>query len=384
MSQQNNTRPRIPVAGPWITDREVAYVADAARNAWYENANLFNQRFERAFADYVGRRFAMSLPSCTSGLHLALAALGVGSGDEVVVPDITWIASSAPVDYVGAEPVFVDVDARTWCLDAQSFEQAITPKTRAVIIVDLYGNMPDMDAILAVAHRHGVAVIEDSAEAVGSSFGGKRAGAFGEFSVFSFHGSKTLTTGEGGMLLTDDEALYQRAQFLRDHGRPPGDRMFQNSEVAFKYKMSSMQAAMGLAQIERIDELIERKREIFSWYREALDGVPGIVLNHEEPGTVNTYWMVSAIVDAAYGLGKQELMAAFSARNIDTRPFFSPLSSLDAYAGRPATMSARQHNRVAYDLAFRGINLPSGFNLDRDTVGVVAAAFRDILDGARR
>ena len=190
------------------TRRQPGHAAEAARTAWYGNANAFNDRFEKAFAAYVGTRYAVSLPSCTSAIHLALHALGVGPGDEVVVPEITWIASSAPITYLDATPVFADVDRRTWCLDAASFEACITPRTKAVIPVDLYGGMPDMDAILAVAKRHDIAVVEDAAEAIGSEYRGRRAGAFGAASTFSFHGSKTLTTGEGGMLVTDDDALH--------------------------------------------------------------------------------------------------------------------------------------------------------------------------------
>ncbi|HYY43348.1 MAG TPA: DegT/DnrJ/EryC1/StrS family aminotransferase, partial [Pyrinomonadaceae bacterium] len=207
---------QLPVAGPSITQKEIDYVTDAVTNAWYGNANAYHERFERAFADYLGVRHAMALPSCTSGLHLALAALGVGPGDEVIVPEETWIASAAPISYVGATPVFADVDERTWCLAADSFAACITPRTKAVIPVDLYGNQPDWQAIRAVAEQHGIAIIEDAAEAVGSEYKGQKAGTFGRAGVFSFHGSKTLTTGEGGLLVTDDRELFERAQFLRD------------------------------------------------------------------------------------------------------------------------------------------------------------------------
>ena len=217
---------RIPIAGPWITEKEIAYVADAAATAWYGNANSFQDRFERAFAAYLGARHAVCLPSCTSAIHLALAALGVGPGDEVIVPESTWIASAAPITYVGATPVFADVDAQTWCLAAESFEACVTPHTRAVIPVDLYGNMPDMDAINAVAKRHRIDVIEDAAEAIGSEYHGRRAGSCGDVGVFSFHGTKTLTTGEGGMLVTNRDDVVQRVRVLRDHGRQPGGFQF--------------------------------------------------------------------------------------------------------------------------------------------------------------
>jgi len=251
---------RIAIAGPWITEKEISYVADAAANDWYENAGNYVRRFEDAFAGYVGRKFALSLPSCTSGLHLSLLALGVGKGDEVIVPDVTWIASSAPISYVGARPVFVDIDPATWCISTDAVTAAISDRTRAVIAVDLYGSMPDMAALLSVTEAHGVPLIEDAAEAIGSRYAGSLAGSFGETSVFSFHGSKTLTTGEGGMVVTDREDLYERMSMLRDHGRMPGDTSFFNAEVAYKYKMSSLQAALGLAQVERVEELIARKR----------------------------------------------------------------------------------------------------------------------------
>src|SRR5688500_7742941 len=220
---------RIPVAGPWITAHEIGYVQDAATRCWYDNANEYVHRFERAMAGYLNVPHAVALPSCTSAIHLALLALGVETGDEVVVPDATWIATSAPISYVGATPVFADIDPVSWCLCARSLERSITPRTRAVFAVDLYGGMPDMHALLTVPDLAGRPLIEDPAEAHGSEYRRRKAGSSGTFRTFSFHGSKTLTTGEGGMLLADDEALYQRCLFLRDHGRPPGDRFFHNT-----------------------------------------------------------------------------------------------------------------------------------------------------------
>ena len=381
MSNTPSKRPRIPVAGPWITDTEIGYVTDAVTNTWYGDANIYNYRFEEAFAAYVGRRFAASLPSCTSALHLALAALGIGAGDEVVVPELTWIATSAPVDYVGATPVFADVDARSWCITEDSFAAAITERTRALIVVDLYGNMPEMDPILALAAARGIAVIEDAAEAVGSMYRGRRAGAFGAAGVFSFHGSKTLTTGEGGMLVTDDEALYQRCQFLRDHGRVPGDRSFRNAEVAFKYKMTNMQAALGLAQLERVDELVARKRDIFEWYAAAFGNARGVTLNTTAAEVFNTYWMVTAVVAPDAGLDKFRIMERLTEAGIDSRPMFEPLSAIPAYAGRPQAEAARARNRAAYAVSPYGVNLPSGFNLSQRDVATVVDAFQDIIGG---
>jgi len=370
---------RIPVSGPWITQKEVDYVSDAVAHAWYGNANVYHERFERAFSRYIGVRFAASLPSCTSAIHLSLMALGIGPGDEVIVPDITWIASAAPISYVGASPVFADIDPKTWCLSAESLAEYITSKTKAIILVDLYGNMPDMGALRAATRQRGIAVIEDAAEAIGSEFEQKKAGCFGDTGVFSFHGSKTLTTGEGGMLVTDREDLYRRALFLRDHGRPPGDRMFFNTEVAYKYKMSSMQAALGLAQLERIDELISRKRQIFSWYQSRLGNVDGVNLNREASETKYTYWMVTAIVDPKYGIEKPRMMERMSEKNIDCRPFFHPLSSLPAYKDVAQAQVARRRNKVSYEISPYGINLPSHLKLTKEAIDYVCESFKDIL-----
>jgi len=370
---------KIPVAGPWITQKEIDYVTDAVTNAWYGNANMYHERFEKAFAGYVGTKFAMALPTCTSALHLSLLALGISGGDEVIVPDATWIATSAPIPYVGATPVFADIDPDTWCLSAESFEACITPRTKAVIPVDLYGGMPDMDAIRAVARRHNIAIIEDAAEALGAEYKGKRAGSFGDMGVFSFHGSKTVTTGEGGMLVTDREDLFKRIQVLRDHGRQPGDRMFWNTEVAYKYKMSSMQAALGLAQLERIDELMERKREQFEWYKQGLMGIGGITMNAEPAGTRNAYWMVTIVLDPELGLNKTQLMERLGEHSIDTRPFFHPLSSIPAYEDLEQAHIARKRNHVTYSISPYAINLPSALNLGYTEIQLVCDTLKKVL-----
>lgn len=358
-------RPRIPVSGPWITEREIAYVTDAVTNAWYADHAVYHQRFEKAFAEYLGVEYTMALPSCTSAIHLALLALGIGPGDEVIVPDVTWIATAAPISYVGATPVFADIDPVTWCLSPESFEACITPKTKAVIPVDLYGGMPDWGAIITIAAKHGITIIEDAAEAIGSRYKDRPAGSLGQIGVFSFHGSKTLTTGEGGLLATNGKVIFDRAQQFRDHGRPPGDRYFQNIEIAHKYKMSSLQAALGLAQLERIDTLVAKKREIFNWYKAGFAHVNGVTLNIEPSNTFNSYWMTTIVFGKELGLEKFSTIKKLDEFNIDTRPFFSPLSSLPAYEYFPTALQARERNRVSYDICGRGINLPSGLTLEK-------------------
>lgn len=370
---------RIPVAGPWITEREGELAREAALTAWGPGHYTFNARFERMLADHVGVAHGVSLPHATAGLHLALAAAGIGPGDEVIGPDVTWIASMAPVDYVGADPVFVDILPDTWCLDPAAVASAITPRTRAVIGVDLYGSMCDWPALRALADRHGLVLIEDAAEALGSTLHGRQAGSLGDVGVFSFHGSKTITTGEGGALVTADARLHERVQRLRDHGRPPGDRFFQNDEVAFKYKMSAVQSALGIAQMERLDTMIARKRQIFAWYADRLRDLPGVALNAEPEGVANSYWMVTAVPEADWGHDKFSLQAGLAARGIDSRPFFSRLSGLRAYGDRPRAARFLPERPVGDGPAARGINLPSGYGMTEALVDRVVVALREVL-----
>lgn len=382
MSQAGGTLPLIPVAGPSITAREGDLAREAALNAWGPDHYAYNARFERMMADFIGVAHAVSLPHATAGLHLALAAAGIGPGDEVIGPDVTWIASMAPVSYVGATPVFVDILPDTWCLDPAAVEAAITPKTKAIIGVDLYGSMCDWTRLRDIATRHGLVLIEDAAEALGSTYAGQQAGSLGDMAVFSFHGSKTITTGEGGMLVTNDDHLHARVQKLRDHGRPPGDRFFLNDEVAFKYKMSAVQAALGIAQMERIGALIDYKRTLFGWYSDRLGHLLGLQLNAEPQSTRNSYWMVTVVPDASFGHDKFSLQAALRTRGVDSRPFFSRLSHLKAYAGCTESTRFLPSTSAGEAAATRGVNLPSGYGLDEATVDRVCVALKDALYGA--
>lgn len=370
---------RIPVAGPSITSAEIDAVHHAVTHAWYEEAGAPATRFEEAFARYVGRNHAVSLPSCTAGLHLALRALGIGPGDEVIVPDLTWIASSAPVSYVGATPVFADVDRDSLCVTADSVEACLTPRTKAVIAVDLYGALPDYSSLEALTQGIGAVLIEDAAEAMGSTLDGRPAGQFGALSVFSFHGSKTMTTGEGGMLVSDDDELIRRVDQLRDHGRRPGDRAFNNAEVGFKYKMSSLQAALGHAQLGRIEELLVMKRRIHSWYAERLAGRADVSI-YQSPNDGVVWWMVSVRVDPATGWDKDSLQEPLSRVGIDSRPVFRPLSSLPAYADEPQALLARKRNSVAYDVSPFALNLPTALCLTEGDVDRVCTELIGLLE----
>jgi perosamine synthetase len=358
----------IPVAGPWITQKEIDYVTDAVTHGWYENANGYINRFEQQFKIHTERKYAIALPSCTSAIHLSLLALDISPGDEVIVPDITWIGSSAPISYVGATPVFVDIDPGTWCLSAATIAPFITKKTKAIIAVNLYGNMPEYDELLALANKHGIHLVEDAAESIGSKYKNRPSGSFGTASCFSFHGSKTVVTGEGGMLVTDDEEFYKKCLILRDHGRNPGDTLFQNIKIGHKYKMSNLQAALGLAQLERINELVERKQEIFSFYHNRLKNIEGISLNPSHPDVKNSYWMTTAIFDSIYLFEKKTFIQEASQAGISLRPFFYPLSSLKSYKG-----FNKNKNKTAYAISERGINLPSAAIIKKSDVDYVCS-----------
>src|SRR5882724_289014 len=371
----------IYMAGPSITEHEIAVVNDAMRSGWYEKPYWYVETFQKEFAAYHGRKYGIMTPNCTMSIHLLLTALGVSDGDEVIVPECTWIATAAPITYLRALPVFCDIEPVNWCLDPESLERSITPRTKAIIAVDLFGNMPFMDEVIAVAKRHGVPLVEDSAESLGSVYKGTRAGKFGIGSVFSFHRTKTLVTGEGGMLLLDDDKLYERCMFLRDHGRKPGGPMYYNYEVTYKYMPFNLQAALGYAQFQRLNELVNKKREIWQMYRERLADVEDIELNAEPDGVHNSVWITGLVFGKSHNLTKQDAIARLGEIGIPARPFFYPLSSLPAYPGQEERY--RPLNPVAYDLSARGINLPGALNLTKDQIDAVCDGIKTVVGQSR-
>jgi perosamine synthetase len=354
---------RIPINKPSITELEIKYVNDAIRNGWGEKCYDYIHRFENSFAQYQKTKYALATSSCTGAIHLSLMAMGVKAGDEVIVPELTWIASVEPILYIGAKPVFVDVLEDTWCIDPQKIKKAITPKTKAILIVHLYGNVCEMDEIMEIANEHKLMVLEDAAEGLGSEYKGNKAGSIGHAGVFSFHGTKTLSTGEGGILVTNNEFLYERAKVLNDHGRNPKDpdnKMFWMREYGYKYKISNLQAAMGVAQIERIEELVEKKRLIFNRYADLLKDIP-CKMNPEHSYTKNSYWLPTVIFDKSLNFNREGFFTFMKANNIDSRPFFYPLSSLPMF-------ETKLENTVSYEIFGRGINLPSFHDISESQI----------------
>lgn len=347
------SREGIPYTKPSISQLELEYVADAMANGWGENCYEYINQFERHFKTYIGSEFAIATSSATGALWLGYAALGISRGDEVIMADINWIATAAPLIHMGAKIVLVDIDPVSWCISPKAIELAVTEKTKAIVVTHLYGNLADMASILEIGQRYQIPVIEDAAEALGSMYQGRRAGSMGEFAAFSFHGTKTLTTGEGGMLVTNNRELFVKASTLANHGRSAQEtKQFWPSVVGFKFKMSNIQAALGCAQLERIQELVDRKRQIFSSYREMLSDSAGISMNPESPGDYNSYWMPTLVFDSESKLSRNDVMAKLLAKGVQARTFFWPLSQL-------SFVDSEWDNPIAKLIAARGLNLPS-------------------------
>jgi perosamine synthetase len=368
---------QILTAGPSVSARESAYVLDAARTGWNATWSGYLDRLESAFAEYVGADHAIATSSCTGALHLAVAGAGIGPGDEVIVPELTWVATASAVLYRGGTPVFADVEPDSWCIDPDSVRSLITPRTKAIMPVHLYGHPAQADIVCEIAAEHGLTVIEDAAPAIGAELRGRRVGTFGDVACFSFQGAKLLVTGEGGMIVSDDDELVAQIRSLWDHGRDR-TRAFWIEQLGFKYKMSNLQAAFGLGQLERVDQLIEAKRRIFAWYREGLEEVPGIILNDETSWARSIYWMTSIRVGADSGLDREALTAHLREARIDTRPVYTPISQ---YPFWPRRQPAQP---VATAIGAEGINLPSGVTLRRAQVERVCAEIRRAVDAASR
>lgn len=368
---------RILYTKPSITELERNYAADAAANGWGERCYDYITRFERDFAGYIECKHAVATSSCTGALHMGLAALGIGPGDEVILADANWVATVAPIVHLGGTPVFVDILPDTWCIDPREVERHLTPRTKAIVATHLYGNLCDMDALLDLGKRYSIAIIEDAAEAIGSEWRGHHAGSMGLFSTFSFHGTKTLTTGEGGMFVTSDSELYERVLMLSNHGRSPGQtKQFWADAIGFKYKMSNVQAAIGCAQLERVDELVDRKRAILALYKARLSSMPEIAMNPEQPGTRVGAWMPTAVFDPTSGVTREILKRSFEAANIDARVFFHPLSSLPMFDNQPENVNA-------WSIPTRAINLPSYHDMTEAEIERVASTVLSVIPGLR-
>ncbi len=362
----------IPVAEPKIGARELELVSDCVISGWVSSKGKYVNQFESNFAQFCGVKYGVATFNGTIALHLVLAAMGIGAGDEVIVPSLTFVATANAVAYTGATPVFVDSELETWNIDPQKIESAITPRTKAIIPVHLYGHPADMDAVNAIAARHKLIVIEDAAEAHGATYKGKPVGSLSTAAIYSFMGNKIITTGEGGVVVTDDEALAQRCFFLQNHARQP-DSPYWHTEIGFNYRMTNLQAALGVAQLEQIDEFIATRRCNAAHYMARLGDVPGLTMPPQADWAQTVYWMFAPLIEPEFGIDRDTVMQKLRENNIESRPFFAPVHTMPMYAAGASLP-------VAESLSARGINLPSGTTLTADEIDIVC----DTLIGMQR
>ncbi len=372
LEHESSTRPAafIPIYEPTLGAQEEAYLLDTIRSGWISSNGRYIKEFERLFADFCGVAHGISVSNGTTALHLILHALGIGPGDEVIVPALTFVASANTVHYTGATPIFADVDPETWTIDPAAVAALITPRTKAIMPVHIYGHPADMMALQQLADAHNLFLVEDAAEAHGAQIGNRRTGSLSTAAAFSFFANKIITTGEGGMITTDDAALAARCRMLRDHAMPP-ERRYWHDEVGFNYRMTNLQAAIGVAQMARIDEFIARKRAIAQRYHAGLADIPGLTLPVERDGYTNVYWMYSILVDAPFALTRDGLLSALRAHNIDSRPFFHPLDTLPPYHSQTPCPTALRLSR-------QGLNLPSSPSLTDEQVDLICATIRKL------
>jgi perosamine synthetase len=363
---------RYPVAAPHLSGREAVYVNECLSTNWISSQGQFIGKFEEQFAQAVGRKHALATCNGTVALHLALLGLGVGPGDEVIVPSLTYIATANAVAYCGATPVFADSDPKTWCISAASVARLVSPRTKGIIPVHLYGHPCDTDALSEIANAHRLWIVEDCAEAFGATYRGRPVGSFGAASMFSFFGNKILTTGEGGMVVTDDDRLAARLRLVKGQGMDPA-RRYWHSIIGYNYRMTNIAAAIGLGQLEHVDQLMADRKRIAGWYADRLRDLPGLTLPGEAPGVSNIFWLYSILLDEP--ALRDPFMAELAKLGIETRPLFYPVHVFPMY--RNCRTDGGCAN--ACNLSSRGINLPTSSYLAEKDIDVISAEVRRVL-----
>lgn len=362
---------RVPLVEPHLAGNELKYVTDCITANWISSQGAYVTRFEEDFAGFVGSKYALTSTNGTAALHLALMALGIGPGDEVIVPDLTFAASASAVKHCGANPILVDIDPGTWGISPDAIGNAVTANTKAIMPVHLYGQPCDMEAVLKVAREHGLAVVEDSAEALGAKYKGRYVGTLGDVGCFSFFSNKVITTGEGGMVVTDDVRIASRIKKLRDHGMS-SDRRYWHDVVGYNYRMTNLQAAVGVAQMERIEDFLRRRDEIAESYRRRLSEVAGITLPERFPWSRHINWLFSVLVDEdRFGMTRDSIIDNLAHAGVETRPFFYPLHEQPPFfqEGRFDTT-----NSVSY----RGLCLPCSNNLRDEDIDRVCSLLSEL------
>ena len=378
----------IPVCEPTLLGNEVKYVTDAIETGWISSSGKYISAFEEAFAAYCGVRYAVAVCNGTVALHVALASIGIGKGDKVIIPDFTMIASAFAVCYTGAMPVFVDAEPNTWNMDANEIEVKIEiekkkgdGRVRAIMPVHIYGHPCDMDPIMAIAERYGLYVVEDAAEVHGAEYKGKKVGSFGDINAFSFYANKNLTTGEGGIVVTDNKELYDRARYFKNLCFPlDSPRSYLHEDIGFNYRMSNLHAAIGLAQLEKADEYRAMRIRNAMLYQSLLADVPGLTLQSQKPSTLNVYWMNGVLLDPdKYGHTREELTTYLKTKGIDTRNFFQGMHRQPSLRKYGCDCSGEYP--VSELLADNGFYLPSASSLSEDDIRYICQTIADFRKG---
>lgn len=347
----------IPVAEPWLGEDEIKNVLDCVKSGWVSSIGKYVEKFEKEFVRFCGVKYGVSTSSGTTALHLALSALEIKEGDEVIVPTLTFIATANAVTYAGAKPIFVDSEIETWNIDPHKIEQKITKRTKAIVVVHLYGHPANIIPILKIAKKYNLYVIEDAAEAHGAEYQFKKVGSFGDIACFSFYGNKIITTGEGGMCITNNKKLAEKMGFLKDHGMSKKKRYW-HPVIGFNYRLTNLQAAMGLAQLKKIKCIIKKKRQIAKTYNDLLQGTKGISLPPEMPWAKNVFWLYSILIEYNFRFTRNRLMQKLKENGVDNRPFFYPIHILPPY-------SRGEKYPIAEKLSKSGISLPSSPSLTK-------------------
>jgi perosamine synthetase len=366
----------IPVSEPLVTAREIELVLDCVKSGWISSAGKYLDQFESGWASYCNMPYGIAVSNGTTALHLAVRLLDLHPGDEVIMPTFTIISCAQAITYCGGVPVLIDSDPHNWQMDISQIESKITPRTRAIMVVHIYGHPADMDPILEIAQKYGLTVIEDAAEVHGAEYKGRKCGGFGDISIFSFYANKLITTGEGGMVLTKREDLAERARSLRNLCFQKKQR-FLHDELGYNFRLTNIQAALGVAQLERIEQIVERKRAIAHTYNMQLKDVAGIELPKEEPWAKNVYWVYGIIVKEGTGISASQLAQRLAEKGIETRPFF--LGMHEQPVLRAMGLFRDEKYSVAERLARQGLYIPSGLTIKDDEIEKVSEAVRDIV-----
>jgi len=355
---------RIPICEPKLGEKELEYVIECVKSNWISSRGKYIEQFEEKFSKYVGAKYGVAVTSGTTALHLALVSAGIGKGDEVIIPTFTTVATANPIIYANATPVLVDAELSTWNINVDKIQERISKKAKAIMVVHIYGHPVNMDPVLKIAKEYDLYVIEDAAEAHGAEYKGKRVGALGDVGAFSFYANKIITTGEGGMVVTNNEEIAEKAKTLRDLAYGKGERRFLHSDIGFNYRMTNLQAAIGVAQMDKIDQSVETRRRNAHLYNSLLKDREGITLPPEAPWAKNVYWMYSILVEDLFGISRDELMARLRKKGVDTRPFFFPIHIQPPYHKK----FEREQYPVAEEISRRGVNLPSGNGLEKEQI----------------